>query len=57
MTGLFDRLRARRPPPAELTRKPLPARELLDWRLGYWPKPTIRARDIHRLGPNTLRDR
>ena len=47
MPNLFDRLG--KPQPAEtntvneLTQKPLPAQELLDWLLGYWPKPTIRA--------------
>src|SRR5215831_260248 len=62
MASLFERLG--RPPLLaeanainELARKPLPAQQLLDWLLSYWPKPTIRARDIHRLGPNALRDR
>ena len=63
MTGLFGRLRAAQPllteanTVNELARKPLPAQQLLDWLLGYWPKPTIRARDIYRFGPNALRDR
>jgi hypothetical protein len=42
---------------AKLARKPLPAQLLLNWLLNDWPRPTVRARDIHRLGPNSLRDR
>ena len=61
MPNLFDRLGKPRPAETntvnELTQKPLPAQELLDWLLGYWPKPTIRKRDIYRFGPNALRDR
>jgi hypothetical protein len=29
----------------------------LDWLLNDWTQPTVRARDIHRLGPNSIRDR
>jgi hypothetical protein len=53
---IAESLKEERTPPTTKAQKH-PAQKLLDWLLGYWPKPTIRARDIHRLGPNTLRDR
>jgi len=34
-----------------------PIERLLDWLVNRWPKPTVCARDIHRLGPNPIRDR
>ena len=33
------------------------ARMLLNWLQHNWTQPTIRARDIQRLGPNSIRDR
>jgi hypothetical protein len=34
-----------------------PALKLLDWLRHNWTQPTISARHIHRLGPNSIRDR
>ena len=36
---------------------PLAAGVLLSWIQDNWKKPTIRSRDIQRLGPNSIRDR
>jgi hypothetical protein len=60
VVSLFERLREQ--PTAEanaadLARKPLPAQLLLNWLLNDWPRPTVRARDIHRLGPNSIRNK
>jgi hypothetical protein len=41
----------------ERTQKVLPAQKLLDWIQHDWPKPIISARDIQRLGPNSVRGR
>jgi hypothetical protein len=35
----------------------LPSEKLLDWIVNRWPKPTVSARDICRLGPNSIRNR
>jgi hypothetical protein len=59
--SLFDRLSKERPTAeanaTDLARKRHPAQLLLDWLLNDWTRPTVRARDIHRLGPNSIRDR
>ena len=63
MASLFERLNKERltaeanAVKPELARKPLPAQSLLDWLLNYWTRPTVSARDIYRLGPNSIRDR
>jgi hypothetical protein len=61
MVSLFERLNKERPLPAEERIKPdANARDLQrlhDWLQNDWNKPTIRARDICRFGPNAIRDR
>jgi hypothetical protein len=63
VASLFERLNKERPTAEanavspELARKPPPAQQLLDWILNDWARPTIRARDIYRLGPNAIRAR
>jgi hypothetical protein len=59
MASLFERLDRGRPPPAEAASKQ-PHRsppKLLDWLLTHWNKPTVTARDIYRVGPNSIRNR
>jgi hypothetical protein len=58
MATLFERLAQGRPPqePTPLP-PPLAAGRLLDWLQNNWTQPTIRARDICRFGPNSIRDR
>jgi hypothetical protein len=58
VANLFDRL-AQGQPPQEPQQEPTPrrAQELLHWLRHVWTQPTIRARDICRLGPNAIRDR
>jgi hypothetical protein len=55
---IFERLSAGRPQ-QEPQQEPTPrqAQELLYWLRHNWTQPTIRARDIYRLGPNAIRDR
>jgi hypothetical protein len=59
---IFERLKEGRPPqepappPTPLPTPPA-ARILLDWLQNTWTKPTIRARDIYRHGPNPVRER
>jgi hypothetical protein len=55
---IFERLAEGRPQ-QEPQQEPTPrqAQELLYWLRHNWTQPTIRARDIRRLGPNTIRDR
>jgi hypothetical protein len=61
--SLFERLNKERPTAEanavspDLARKPIPAQLLLDWLLNSWTRPTVSARDIYRLGPNSIRDR
>ena len=57
MATLFERLAQERPPqtPQELT--PPLAQTLINWLQRGWVQPTISAREIHRLGPNSIRDR
>jgi len=67
MVSLFERLDKGRPPPAEDRPKPeantvssqlaRDLQKLHDWLQNDWNKPTIRARDICRFGPNAIRDR
>ena len=56
---IFKRLSARRPPAEEPMPPPTPlaAGMLLGWIQNNWTQPTIRARDICRYGPNSIRDR
>ena len=58
VASLFERLAQERPQ-QEPTPPPTPvaAGMLLGWLQNNWKQPTIRARDIHRLGPNPIRDR
>jgi len=65
--NLFERLNKGQPPPAEDRPKPeantasselaRDLQKLHDWLQNDWNKPTIRARDICRLGPNSIRGR
>jgi hypothetical protein len=57
MADIFERLAQGRPPqkPHELT--PPLAQTLNNWLQRGWTQPTISAREIHRLGPNSIRDR
>lgn len=67
MANLFERLDKGRPQPAEDQSKPeantvsselaRDLQKLHDWLQNDWNKPTIRARDICRFGPNAIRDR
>jgi hypothetical protein len=41
---------------SERAQKLLPAQRLLDWLQHDWTKPTVRARDIYKFGPNSIRD-
>ena len=54
MVNLFERLNKGQP-----RQEPIlpPAQKLLDWLQHDWTQPTISARDIYRLGPNSIRDR
>ena len=55
---IFKRLSAGRPPPEPISSPtPLAAGRLLGWLQNNWKEPTIRARDICRYGPNSIRDR
>lgn len=44
------------PEPASRPHKDLTA-QLLEWLVKHWNRPTITLRTIHRLGPNSLRDK
>ena len=57
MADIFERLAQERPPqtPQELT--PPLAQTLINWLQRGWIQPTVSAREIHRLGPNSIRDR
>jgi hypothetical protein len=57
MTNLFERLSRERPTPNKKAHQLESAQKLLDWLMVRWNKPTIRARDIHYCGPNSLRNK
>ena len=55
---IFKRLSAGRPPQEPiLPATPQAAGVLLSWLQNNWKESIIRARDIQRLGPNSIRDR
>jgi len=57
MATLFERLAQGRPPPTPPPTTPLAAGRLLGWLQNNWKEPVIRARDIQRLGPRSIRNR
>src|SRR5262249_28696811 len=48
---IFNRLARGRPPEAKIEQPLNHPQILLDWLIRFWTKPSITARDLHRLAP------
>jgi hypothetical protein len=57
MATIFERLGGQpAPTPTKPTRED-PTAQLLEWIVKHWNRPTITLRNIHRLGPYSLRNK